>query len=933
MKVGFTSIEQNIYGAKKRKNIGFKATNSIVTDKKSKTDEKNSEEAAKRKKMIIAGTLTAVAVPATIAVLAMLGAKGKKKINVNSVAKIEKEITKNDLLSDSKEISKILKVFVNADKSDTKLELNFKNTLKVYSKLKAYNNTLYKIFPTNIVNGISKNLSQIISKVGKYIDENKKMDENDKTPEVGFIIDDVCKKYSKLALRDINNFMQILQKYDNMESVKNALRKMANTKRKRETKEPVQTEIKNAMSLNNDFQIKTNVINDNTEEFNYDFSEKNINNTKFVLDSQKKRYLIFDSTSDIIPSSIKKKSSGFIIEGMGDTRFFALALDDISSENILKMIKNEKVMKQFDSDEASVEAQDFLFEKLKTIDINTMIEEVANNEALESTQVIQRYVETNVIKDENEQEIVDNLIHNEQNLTMLLSSKPSVTSLMPQIIDFLIMDSDKPDEKALLTQELKQSIEKSKLKDKHKNIVNQLENIIMTKNLEEIKPEEIIKKYHDIYEFNKESLQNIDGNKALIILRDGSVIIKEEMELKELIYKPSDELEKIRDNIAFFINAQDGVINMSAFIRGADKDYWTEENISDKPNQIIFKFAFKDIQEQIKDIISLSDIFDLNILKPMLYSMNEALLYNTSSYLQETETVQAEKAALRESTKQKVSELLKMQDLKDAKEKLEELSKVNLESLDICYQYNEDTYNTLLNKEYVIDSNNLDSFMGKFILSKFRYEKPIYKEIVGLDGQKIEDIGFVVEDITTSEQEKEKEKAKGKNFKSTIESSYQYKLNDGRSYTITQSDTNGTGKTKKYIIQSSPELESSLPMQEITPNLVKDIEKDKALEALFVYNLNSKEKQKYFQAKIATVLKSSNWANSVQDLIHTMYSLDLLSHTKRNSSGNIIKGAYDVYKEFLEGENGNVLYINTNGQVLVNPNDETKKNCYVLSLG
>ena len=120
-------------------------------------------------------------------------------------------------------------------------------------------------------------------------------------------------------------------------------------------------------------------------------------------------------------------------------------------------------------------------------------------------------------------------------------------------------------------------------------------------------------------------------------------------------------------------------------------------------------------------------------------------------------------------------------------------------------------------------------------------------------------------------------------------------------------------------------------------NLVTNISNDPILETLFVYNLDTKkEKQNYFKAKIANALKSDNWADDVQNIIHTMYSLDLLSHTRMASNGEgTITGAKEVYEGFLNNNKGtpNILYIKSNGDILVHPNEETKPKCYVLSLG
>ena len=65
-----------------------------------------------------------------------------------------------------------------------------------------------------------------------------------------------------------------------------------------------------------------------------------------------------------------------------------------------------------------------------------------------------------------------------------------------------------------------------------------------------------------------------------------------------------------------------------------------------------------------------------------------------------------------------------------------------------------------------------------------------------------------------------------------------------------------------------------------------------------------------------------------------MYSLDLLSQNRMASNGEgTITGAYEIYEDFLTNGTPNILYITKEGDVLVNPNEQTKPKCYVLALG
>ena len=270
----------------------------------------------------------------------------------------------------------------------------------------------------------------------------------------------------------------------------------------------------------------------------------------------------------------------------------------------------------------------------------------------------------------------------------------------------------------------------------------------------------------------------------------------------------------------------------------------------------------------------------------------------------------------------------------------------------MTYEYTQENIDDLLSKQSLIDSNTIESFMDKFVLDKFgtKYSKPVYKKIVTLDGQKVENVGYEIQDAMDEEKvvlDKNKSHTSNRKdpnniFYASISSAYRYNLSDGKQYTITQLLKNPDmtvdqpGTIMLYRIASSEDA-SKVEYKQITKEFVKRIEQDPILEALFVYNLDSKQEQeRYFKTKIVNALESNpyNWANNVQNIIHTMYPLDLLSKTRSSQDGKrTITGAQDVYDKFLDGVSGGVLYITENGDVLVSPNEKLKPNCYVLTLG
>ena len=941
MKIGFTDGNRNIYELKKQNSIKFGQSNAISQKKtvvqKDSDDKKKTDKNQNMGKIALAVTVPTLVIGGALA--AYYISKGKKKtINASKIVpKAEKEITKNDLLKDSKEVSKILKVFV-APNNGTPLKLSRNDSVRILTKINSYEISLDKIFTKQVAQNIIPHLSKIKEMISIFL--------SDKGNE-SFVLNDNYKKEGQAALKEINNFIKLLQKYDSLDSVKNAILDMAMKKKSQRKTHEISQKRDKALKITNDAQIKAHTINTQAN-FDYKFKEKNINKAQFVLDSNGKKYLVFDNTSDIIPNETKKKQSGFTIEGMGDSRFFAIALDGISRENLLNMIKNPEVLKQFNGESATEEAQEFFSSTLNLQQLST--EDVANlatnDRAFATTDVVQQYItEHIVIPDENPEEVIEQIAQNQgQKLTLILAAPNS--GVIPQITKHISVDLlENDDKKEQIRQQLIESIGQSPLSSTYQFYIRQLQNMSAINALKDAKPKELISKYHSLLELNKDEVgmlsdnaQKTEKNKEyLFISNDGTIHKNQDDDI------PLNNLYKIyRQNEKIYINDL------------MDNEIIYEEKASDGQDQkLTFGYLYKNIQQQIKDIVEMSNIFDLNIVKPLLYNMKNAL---TAQYYYPNGEEKSD--TLVQTVKANVENLLNNFDTfktNDEKIKsLESIYNVELSSLNMYMPFKQKELEELLESKYFIDTNSPRIFMKKFVLDKFgtKYSKPVYKEIVTLDGQKVENVGYEIQDAMDKEQ-KVLNKNKSTKFDSrdpyntysaAIRSAYRYTLNDGKQYTITQLLRNPDmtvdkpGTVMLYRIASSKKDKdtSKVKYEQITKDFVKHIEQDPVLEALFVYNLDScLEQEKYFKAKIANALESNpcDWANKVQNIIHTMYSLNLINEKDVDDYKRPQQCAQEVYKEFITKGTSNVLYITPDGDVLASPDKKIKPDCYVLTLG
>ena len=943
MKIGFTDRNRNIYELKKQNSIKFGQSNAI--SQKKTIVQKDSDDKKKTDKNQNMGKALAVTVPTLLiggALAAYCISKGKKKtINASKIVpKVEKEITKNDLLKDSKEVSKILKVFV-APNNGTPLKLSSKDSMNVLLKIKDYEASLNKIFTKQVAQTISPHLATIRGMLSDFLSNETKQE---------FEVNENCKKAAQAALNEINNFVKLLQKYESLDSIKNVIKKMITGKTQRNTDE-VQKQSEHALTITNNVSI-INAHTINTQgNFDYDFAGKNINNAKFVLNSDEKKYLVFDNTSDIIPDNIRKKKSGFTINGMGDSRFFAIALDGISRENLLSMIKNTEVLKQFDGDNATEEARKFFSSTLNIQELST--NEVAdlaiNDRVFATTDVAQQYIaEHIVIPEENPQEVIEQIAQNQDQQLTLILAYPGC-KLIPQIIENLSVDllEDDSEKEQTIRQKLIESIEASQFSSEYQFYTQQLKTISAINALRDAEPKDLISKYHALLELCKDEISDMNGNDSLFIMHDGSV--------KKCA---ADEVGSTTSNALYKITAQGDNIYINDLC-DEDKDmvYKAGARTSDSEykESLKFRYKFQNIQTKIKDIVEMSDIFDLSIVKPLLGNMKSALSLEDAYGGLDGST----KETLIKQTKKEIEEILTKFDEPsfNTKEKLQAFCDKDLSSLIMTYEYTQKDIDTLLNKVSLIDSNTIESFMDKFVLGKFgtEYTKPVYKEIVTLDGQKIKDFGYEIQDVWNDERKKlVQSQDSNSEDPEIVGSAYNYTLSDGSgNYTIAQilsdnaktnakANAKGKGKVKVnaapdqvmlYRITSSKKPGEEIQYKGISKELVEYLEQDPILEALFVYNLDSrKEQEKYFKAKIANALESNpyNWADKVQNIIHAMYSFDLLSKGTDDSKN----GAHEVCATFFDdGVSGGVLYIKPDGSVLANPNSKNKPNCYVLSLG
>ena len=168
MKVGFTSVRGNIYQLKKESNLGFGNTQKVQNQTSQLQNNVNEDEEKLKRKKIIAGSVAAVTIPATIGIIAMIVAKNKKIASTKSISKIEKELTKNDLLKNTQEVQKILRALTN-----DKFSMDYKSAQKLQKTLQNYSLMIKKMFGQKISSNVLQNIDNILKDISKYLSDTK----------------------------------------------------------------------------------------------------------------------------------------------------------------------------------------------------------------------------------------------------------------------------------------------------------------------------------------------------------------------------------------------------------------------------------------------------------------------------------------------------------------------------------------------------------------------------------------------------------------------------------------------------------------------------------------------------------------------------------------------------------------------------------------
>lgn len=939
MKIGFTGVERNIYGAKKGKNIGFKATNSIVTDKKSKTDEKNSEEAAKRKKMIIAGTVTAVAVPATIAVLAMLGAKGKKKINANSVAKIEKEITKNDLLESSQEITKILKTY-----SSSK-QISYNDAEKLTMALSNYKNLLEKTFGKNITKEILENIYKVNSILKEYMNEER---DNKSKKDFSTSISGFQDALGNLAnnVKILNN---ILSKNNDISSVKRILEGMM--KKRITTREEVHTaEGKQAIKLNESSQVKNNIVS----KLNIDkLQGKAFQDVRYAQDSDEKPYLIFNKTSDI--GKDNKQISGFKIPGMGETRFVAVSLDGRKLSDVTNLIKNEDIKEQLIADDISEEAKTFmqsLLERSSKLEVIGLIKDAVIDD---DNKLIEDYVDKKIESlDENKgvkanTKVMKELVDDKNTLSLLASSKRLFDERLSECIDYVEnymlgkADTSKTDENPYnIFQELTQKI-KEMYSEKYPSVVDKCKNFICLTNLKYSQPQTLMDNYAKLIETNKNQIDKLQQNEELFIYNDGTT---------ETGTNPMSSF-----NLAYRILLLDDKENNIKEIvvkKATDSQMTYIQNDVTKAGELQFNSSYKDKFSDLKDAYDIQNIMgcDIGLDKPILYSLKDMTYGLIDKYKKfKHEAERNSRIVQSEENRASLSDDKSYADnVMNAFEKVEDISKLicNLENIDkkidiilakginkdgidkfinsaisisenlyLESSYDNNSFSKLVNSNIPIkEGDSQESYiMEQFAVNKLGVKKDVFKALYDIYGNKLDkQVRLERNDNKTD---------------STIQSSVFY-LDDNTIYKFESDGKNGykiDEKTKDGLYtQSKYQFVNKVASGEQKGGITEN----KEVEALLFSILNNTSKKKYLELKIHdTITKNPLWADEVENIIHTMYFCNLLENklpdsskdNKVNSKQNKVEDekpqqtARQIYENYIYRQEPGILYINKNGHV------------------
>ena len=944
MKVGFTSIEQNIYGAKKRKNIGFKAANSIVTDKKSITNEKNSEEeAAKRKKMIIAGTVAAVAVPTTITVLAMLGAKSKKKVNAKSVIQIENEITNNDLLNSTQEIAKILKAY------SSRKQISYNDAIKLTNVLDNYRKILENTIGNNIIQAIFGDLCKITNILNEYIKEEKN---NEKKKDLSTSNNGLQESLKTFAnnIKILNN---ILSRNNDIASVKRILEGMM--RRRINQKEEIPTsEGKQTIRLNESSQIKNNIVS----KLNIDkLQDKAFQDVRYAQDSDGKPYLIFNKTSDI--GKDNKQISGFKIPGMGETRFVAVSLDGLSLNDVTKFVKNDDIKEQLIADDISDEAKTYmqsLLEKSSKLEVIGLIKDAPIDN---DNKLIEDYIDKKIESFEIEKgekantKLMKELVDDQYTLKLLASSKRLLDERISKCINcveydvvtngYKLIEDDKSKTDVnsyKVFQELTKKLQET-YSENYPSIVDKCKNFICLTNLKYSKPQSLMDNYAKLIETNKNQIDKLQENESLFIHTNGETETSTNNNQFNIAYTISLLSDKENNNKKIVVK------------NAYDEEITYIQDDATKAGELQFKSSYKDKLNYLKDAYDIQNILGYNIgldttvlysLKDMTYGLIDKYKKVKKDAQLNIQLVQSEEnrtsipddksyasnvlhavdnvddiSNLVSELKQIYKQIDTFVNKKVTKDEINEFIKsFNFkEDLYLESSYDNNSFSKLIDSNIPIkEGDSQESYiMAQLAVNKLNVNKKTYKTLFDLNGNKLD--------------KQVRLERNDNNADGTIQSSVFY-LDDDTIYKFESDGKNG------YKIDEKTKDGAHTPSKYHFVNKAASVEakggisENKEVESILFSILDRPAKKKYLEFKIRDAIsKNPLWADEAENVIHTMYFCNLLEAKFSNSTkDDNDKGkqkkveneppqqtARQIYENYLYEQEPGILYINKNGIV------------------
>ena len=927
MKVGFTSVRGNIYQLKKESNLGFGNTQKVQNQTSQLQNNVNEDEEKLKRKKIIAGSVAAVTIPATIGIIAMIVAKNKKIASTKSISKIEKELTKNDLLKNTQEVQKILRALTN-----DKFSMDYKSAQKLQKTLQNYSLMIKKMFGQKISSNVLQNIDNILKDISKYLSDTKNKNQS-------FVSNKEFNNNITNLGNNIAIFSEIISKHRDISSIRKALESMFSNKPKVKPKVEIADD-KQKIDLDNGFiQASKSVINKDTNTFSYDMSGKNLNDVHFAKDKDNNTYLILNKTSNIAPKNV----SGFKVPGMGDERFVALKLDDLNITDITNLIKNDNIKNQLVMEDSSNEAKTFIQSVLDRTNSNGAVVSFVDTSNVESdNELIKGYVSKKITKiptasSQQAYGYINSLTNDtDSKLSLLVRSKDVFQERMDGIVEYLqtnpsVSSKDKNpfNEFINLTKKIK-GINKGNLN----NVINECDNFISLRNLINSTPGELMKNYSELIEINKDNVEQLKPGESLFILNNGKFEIRNSIDDNK-IFNLAYQIELIKNE-----EGKDQFVVKNAKDREIS---YIQDGFASETGKLKFNMIYNDAVELLYDMYSMKDMGfdkDQTLMKPLLYSVKDTTNLLINKYKKDSIQLEEDRrisqgTPVRTKSEKDMTEyadnvLSAVDKNDDCVNALKNINKINgiidtllngkgkvLETkiseiknivssmplISLENSYNAQAFNDLLDDKNILKENgdNLEAcFMDKYVANKFGKSKEVYKKLIAIDGSELGEFKVDIKDDNSYETK--------------------YTLKDNESYSFVRNKS-------KFDIEIVKQGKSPVNKSFSFDNYdISNIEKNKELETLLFYTMNKKEQKGYLQSKIKNIIeKNDNWAEGVQNIIHVMYSANLLDDDSSSSltTGNK-KTVKTVYENYLKNGISEILYIDPKtGEMSVSSTSKT----------